>query len=341
LKRNKPYQLNDTNLEGLDESWQQELGDLSASDKVLAKQLGNKALIRVREKHPSVLAFPQAIYLGLVGCGLIIAAIFLFADDDVFVGFSNHPADTTTDNGAYTITPLSSDNAALLVQPEVGHQQEDAVTPVTAQVEHVTTPTNLKELRPVVAQENSNAEAQPETPSDQPVEKKREKRKIPEMTGAKKEITGVKLSSGSDKAAAKALTGFIRAEEALVVMKENLYVYESRKENANTLAGLQYAASDMPAYPGGDDELTLQLAYLIGSLNLTADETLQRTSVILELVVNAKGEVERTTILSPVPNSVKNRITEAVSKLGHWQAGKKSGKKGSIIYQVSVQFAGK
>lgn len=98
-----------------------------------------------------------------------------------------------------------------------------------------------------------------------------------------------------------------------------------------------YSLDDMPSYRGGDNGF---ISYLNRNLNYKI--SLMRKEVVnsvnVQFTVTAKGEVENVEVIGEVPNSMEKEIIKVVKDAPDWQAGKKSGKKGSLDIMINIQF---
>lgn len=164
---------------------------------------------------------------------------------------------------------------------------------------------------------------------------------VPEFTtGSNREVTGSRLSGGNTTTSSNSpLKGTISASSSSLMIKENLWVYENRtSDNADKVVGLNYSASDMPAYPGGDDRLLEHLRYEIGQIRLPDNISMTSRNTVIQFTVSPKGFIEDVKLLNTVPAVVESKIRQAIKTLETFSRGTKSGKKGSVIYQVSVTF---
>ena len=95
---------------------------------------------------------------------------------------------------------------------------------------------------------------------------------------------------------------------------------------------------DMPSYPGGTEKLKSNLLFETGQIKMPEGSVLKGNNAVVSFVVTPKGVIKDIKVLGQVPVEVENAITKAVTKLGYFNKGKKLGKKGSLLYQVSITF---
>ena len=95
---------------------------------------------------------------------------------------------------------------------------------------------------------------------------------------------------------------------------------------------------EMPAYPGGDSSL---LAYI--SHNIKYPEAAKKNNiqgrVILRFCIEAKGDVDRVSVLRGVDPEIDAEAARVVSSLPAFKPGKQGGKEVPVWYMVPVTFA--
>ncbi len=156
---------------------------------------------------------------------------------------------------------------------------------------------------------------------------------------------GRKESSGSRDVSIPLKVSMVRVEQAA-----NYAVYlNSRTKKSSTSNGqisggesddqmrVKFAPEDMPQYPGNNDRLESDLEYLIGkyALKKTYEEVV---SVMVSFIIDAKGVMKDIKIHGYKTQEIKSSIQKSLAALDPWKKGKKSGKKGSVRYEILISY---
>ena len=175
----------------------------------------------------------------------------------------------------------------------------------------------------------------------------------PERTTNNDNIHGFKITGNGNTG-----TNFSETDVKLSVVKlafkENLWIYSKQQQvsaggnhNVNNpnignsdkhnSVSFNYSPSEMPQYQGGDDKFQEDLQYELEKINL---ENLgkEHRSVLVYFEVNAKGNIENINISGKTNSKINNAVKKAIKNCGYWSKAKKSGKKGSLVYNIALTF---
>lgn len=142
----------------------------------------------------------------------------------------------------------------------------------------------------------------------------------------------------------------LRIGDAAVIQTENLAEKEANAgedrsnmdvrnvnigDAATTKKNKSYNLEDMPQFKGGNEALA---GYVKGKIALKS-YTLNQSNVstVVEFVVTSKGKVEDIQFQNPLDPAMEKDIKEVLSSVT-FSPGKKSGKKGSLVYRMAMMF---
>ena len=160
---------------------------------------------------------------------------------------------------------------------------------------------------------------------------------------------GFRLTNTGHKTATRDASIPLSLQEARVAMKTNYWVHLQATERSHGTQGgqlssssgetseVEFSVSDMPSYVGGDDKMIEDLTYFVRQAALDGEyETPE--SVMAIFLVDPKGNLKNIQVYGSKSSEIKKAVRMALNKLVSWKKGKKSGKKGTIRYEISLSF---
>lgn len=144
-------------------------------------------------------------------------------------------------------------------------------------------------------------------------------------------LSGEKLSNGSpNKDLERDPSVPLSFSKAMVSKQENYFIYSGGKN-------FSYEMSDMPQYRGGKSKIESDLTAYLSKIKYTGTFN-KKVNAVLTFVIDSKGNMEEINVIGAPNAQVKNEIVKAAQKLGTWSKSSKSGKKGSLYYEIMLSF---
>lgn len=122
----------------------------------------------------------------------------------------------------------------------------------------------------------------------------------------------------------------LKFAKAIVAKQENYYVFSEGKSFA-------YNMSEMPQYRGGKSKIESDLHANLSKANYPGSFD-KKVNAVLTFVVDSRGKVKDIKVIGTPNTQIKTEIISAVNKLGTWSKSSKSGKKGSLYYEIMLSF---
>lgn len=122
----------------------------------------------------------------------------------------------------------------------------------------------------------------------------------------------------------------LKFSKAVVAKQENYYVFTEGKT-------FSYNMSEMPQYRGGKSKIESDLHANLSKANFPGSFD-KKVNAVLTFVVDSRGKVKDIKVIGTPNTQIKTEIIKAVNGLSTWSKSSKSGKKGSLYYEIMLSF---
>jgi hypothetical protein len=122
----------------------------------------------------------------------------------------------------------------------------------------------------------------------------------------------------------------LKFAKAVVAKQENYYVFSEGKS-------FSYNMSEMPQYRGGKSKVESDLHAGLSKVSYPGSFD-KKVNAVLTFVVDSRGKVKDIKVIGTPNAQIKMEIIRAVNGLGPWSKSSKSGKKGSLYYEIMLSF---